>query len=140
LICYFDASALAKRYVAETKSRTVNRLLLDGIAVTSRLSESEIASALARRQREGDLTLKERDQLLTIMRRDLASLYVVEISPDLSGLACDLLMRHQLPAGDAFHLASALVLKTRFDLKVRFIAFDETLNGAATREGLEILH
>jgi len=140
LIRYFDAGALAKRYVAEAQSRTVGRLLLDGIAVTGRLSEPEIASALARRQREGVLTLEERDQLLVVMRQDLASLYVVEITPEVSGLACGLLMRHKLRAGDAIHLASALILASGFKLKVQFVAFDEILNEAAKREGLELLH
>jgi len=45
---YFDASALAKRYVRETGSQTVRRLLGAGGAATSRLSEVEVASAIAR--------------------------------------------------------------------------------------------
>ena len=43
---YFDASALAKRYVRETGSTTVRRLLASGVAATSRLSEVEVASAI----------------------------------------------------------------------------------------------
>ena len=53
---YFDASALVKRYVRETGSTTVRRLLTLDAPVTSRLSEVEVASALVRRAREGAFT------------------------------------------------------------------------------------
>jgi predicted nucleic acid-binding protein len=138
LIRYFDASALAKRYVAEPESHDVGRLLSDGVAVTCRLSEAEIASALARRQREGVLSAALRDRLLSSMQRDLASLYVVEVSPEVSALACRLLMRHKLRASDALHLASALVLSGRAGLTVQFVCYDQALNEAALKEGLEL--
>jgi predicted nucleic acid-binding protein len=138
LIRYFDASALAKRYVAEPESKEVARLLLDDIAVTCRLSETEIASALARRQREGRLTAATRDRLLASMQRDLASLYVVEVSPEVSELGCRLLMRHKLRAADALHLASALFLSRRSESNIQFVAFDQALNEAAHREGLAL--
>lgn len=44
---YCDASALVKRYVREKGSLKVRRLLSSGPVATSRLSEVEIASALA---------------------------------------------------------------------------------------------
>ena len=46
---YFDASALAKRYVREKGSLKVRRLLASDVPATSRLSAVEIASALMRR-------------------------------------------------------------------------------------------
>jgi hypothetical protein len=133
-----DVSALAKRYVAEPRSKDVGRLLLDGIAVTGGLSEAEIAPALARRHRGGILTRTQRDRLLSAMQQDMASLYVVELSPEVSALACRLLMRHRLRAGDALHLASALTLTGQSRLKVQFVGFDENLNEAAKQEGLEL--
>lgn len=138
MIRYFDASALAKRYVAEPESKVVEHLLSDGIAVTCRQSEAEIASALARRRREGVLTAAVRDRLLASMQRDMASLYVVEVSPEVSAHACRLLMRHKLRAGDALHLASALVLLGRSDITVQFVAYDQALNEAALKEGFEL--
>ncbi len=138
MIRYFDASALAKRYVAEPGSKNVGHLLADGIAVTCRLSEVEIASALARREREGALTAVARDRLLASMQRDMASLYVVEVSPEVSVLACRLLTRHKLRAGDAIHLASALILSGRSDITVQFVACDQALNAAAVKEGFEL--
>ena len=138
MIRYFDASALAKRYVAEPGSEDVGQLLADGIPVTCRLSEVEIASALARRRREGALTAAARDRLLASMHRDMASLYVVEVLPEVSALACRLLTRHQLRAGDALHLASALMLSGRSGITVQFVAYDRALNEAAVKEGFQL--
>lgn len=56
LIDYFDASALAKRYVEEPESGRVRELLARSLVATSRITEIEIASALARRCREGDFS------------------------------------------------------------------------------------
>jgi uncharacterized protein len=109
-----------------------------GIATTSRLSMPEIASALARRHRAGELAAAERDHLMVGMERDMASLYVVEISPEVCALACRLLMNHKSRAGDALHLASALTVSVRAGLSCQFISFDAGLNDAAKQEGLEV--
>jgi predicted nucleic acid-binding protein len=138
VIRYFDAGALAKRYVAETYSEAVADLLSEGTAVTGRLSEAELASAFARRHREGSLTLRERDRLLDAMLQDMDSLYVVEISPEVSRSASRLLMRHRLRARDALHLASAVALAAQAKATVQFVAFDTALNKAAEREGLDL--
>ena len=111
---------------------------MEGSVVTSRLSETEIASALARRCREGSLTDEQRDQLLKAMQEDLAALYVVEISRELSALACRLLMSHRLRAGDAIHLASALFLVRSLGFDLEFVAFDAALTEAARRQGLDL--
>jgi predicted nucleic acid-binding protein len=113
-------------------------LLSDGIAVTCRLSESEIASALARRRREGDLSVAARNHLLEIMQKDMASLYVVELTSEVSAMACRLLMSHRLRAADALHLASALMLAGRSGLKVQFVSFDQAQNEAAGLEGFDL--
>ncbi len=138
MIRYFDASALAKRYVAEPHGSELASLLSDGFAVTSRLSESEIASALARRHREGGLSRAARDRLVQVMQKDLASLYVVEVTSEVSALACTLLMRHKLRAADALHLGSALSLASRSGLEIQFVGFDLAQNEAAAREGLTL--
>jgi hypothetical protein len=52
---YFDASALAKRYLDEAGSASVRRLSASGTVATSRLSEIEVTSAVERRIREGVL-------------------------------------------------------------------------------------
>ena len=59
---YFDASALVKRYVRETGSVKVRRLLASDTPATSRLSEIEVAAALERRSREGSFSAAERER------------------------------------------------------------------------------
>src|SRR6187200_2699955 len=107
---FFDASALVKRYLSETGSAAVGRLLSSGPAAVSRLSEVEIASALARRTREGHFTSAQRDRVIAALVRDLPALIVVEMTSEITVEARSLLRRHPLRAGDAIQLGSALYL------------------------------
>lgn len=136
MIHYFDASALAKRYFLEPGSDVVGRLVMVAGSASSRLSESEVASGLARRAREGALTTGERDRQLGILRADFADLKVIELTPEVSATAVTLLGRHALRAGDAIQLASCLHLQRGLGRPVTFVAFDDRLNAAARREGL----
>lgn len=133
---YFDASALAKRYVRERGNAKVVRLLSSGAAATSRLSAVEIASALMRRSREGAFSNADRDRALAALDRDLPSMLIVELTPEIATRAQTLLQRQPLRAGDAIQLASGLYLQEELHEEVQFVAFDKTLSAAARREGL----
>jgi hypothetical protein len=135
LITYFDASALAKRYVEEEHSLEVARLLAESSPATCRFSEVEIASALARRCREGAFPVAERDRALATLRRDLDALYIVELVPEVVAAARELLRRHPLRAADAVQLGSALLLRDRLRSPIGFVAYDERLSAAAAKEG-----
>ncbi len=140
MIDYFDASALAKRYIHEPESDTVLRFLAQSIPVVSRLSEFEVASALARRCREGSLSVTDRDDALETLRQDLtSSCYVVELSADIGTLAHELFIRTSLRAGDVIQLASCLYIQRRSGLSIRFLTYDSRLSEAAEREGLSLL-
>jgi len=128
-----------KRYVRETGSNVVRRLLASGVAASSRLSEVEIASGIARRTREGTLTIRQRDRMLTALSRDLPALAVVELVPEVTAEARALLARHPLRAGDAIQLASCLYLQRQLAEPVPFVAFDRRLLGAARAENLDIV-
>ncbi len=138
MIYYFDASALVKRYVKEAGSDSVRRSIEKGISCTSRLSEVEIASALTRRAREGGLSQFDRDRALSALSDDMAAIYVVELSIEITGLARDLLLRNRLKTSDAVQLASCVYLRERTEREVLFVAFDDRLNGAAKGEGLKL--
>jgi predicted nucleic acid-binding protein len=135
---YFDASALAKRYVRERGSTWVRRLLAAGRAATSRLSEVEVASALVRRERDGALTRRQRDRGLATLKDDVTALVIVELTSDITAAAKALLLRHQLRAGDAIQLASVLYLCRELEVSVPLVAFDERLVSAARAEGLTV--
>ena len=125
-----------KRYVEEVGSESVRTLLAEATPVSTRFSEVEIASALARRCREGAFPLSERDRAITQVREDFRGVSLVETTPGVVGKAVSLLVRHSLRAADALQLASCLELQERLGLPVRFVAFDDRLIAAARTEGL----
>ncbi len=135
---YFDASALAKRYIYETESPQVSQLLKKGPSATSRFTEIEVASALARRTRENILTLRERDRALAALEQDMATFYVLELIPEVTALAIGLLTHYRLRGPDAIQLASCLFLKKHLQQEIEFIAFDRHLMGVAHRKGLQV--
>lgn len=138
MIAYFDASALVKRYVEEAGREEVVERLDRDLAATSRLTETEIVSALARRCREGIFSANERDRIMGAVRRDFANaLFVSEVTDRVILQSRELLVRHPLRAADAVQLASALALAEELRLDVAFLAFDERLLEAARSEGLE---
>ena len=98
----------------------------------------EIASALARREREGAFTAAERDRAARRLNADLAAYILVELTPELSADAQALLLRHALRSGDAVQLASCLYLQRETGQRILFAAFDDRLNNAARAEGLTL--
>lgn len=138
MIAYFDASALAKRYVAEDGSEQLGIWLRAPIIATSRWTQVEMLSAISRRCREGSMTPEQRNRLATALSEDLVSFTVVDLTASIIAIADGLLARHALRAGDSVQLASALFLKQRTGEPVRFHAFDVRLNVAATQEGLDV--
>ena len=138
MICFFDASALVKRYVAEPGSEDVERLLKNDLPAVARLSEVEVASAIERRCREGSFGAADRDRAIAALRRDVQSFLVVETTAAVVERALALLARHPLRTGDALQLASAIELRHRLEYRVSFAAFDRRLAESARREGLEL--
>lgn len=138
MICFFDASALVKRYVLEDGSDAVERLLRRHLPAAARLTEVEVASALERRCREGSFAAAERDRAIAALRRDVQSFLMVETTAAVVERALALLARHPLRTGDALQLASALELRERLEYRVSFAVFDRRLGEAARREGLDL--
>ncbi len=134
MIAYLDSSALAKVYVDEEKTARVRKLISEAIVATSRLSFVEIASAFARRRREGDLSASQADRVLARLRQSEKSIYVVELLPRVAAKAQQLLLRHPLRAADSVQLASALVLRDELRKSLKFVAYDERLAKSASVE------
>ncbi|MGH7856755.1 MAG: type II toxin-antitoxin system VapC family toxin [Candidatus Binatia bacterium] len=136
---YFDASALVKRYVEEDRSARVRELLKGDDRATSRFTEAEIASALARRNREGLLDGAGRDRALDAMRKDRKAIHIVELSPEVVDLCIELIGRRALRSGDGVQLASCLHLRRSLEAEVHLVAYDDRLATAARAEGLTVL-
>ena len=129
-----------KRYLREPGTPFVRRLLAAAPAATSRLSEAEVGSALARRLREGHLTAAQYQTALTALLADVGRFHVVELSPPVVSAVHALLGRHPLRAGDALQLASALALRGELGLGRGFeiVVYDRRLRAAARAEGLRL--
>jgi predicted nucleic acid-binding protein len=128
-----------KRYVNEPGSARVRALLARGPVATSRLSEVEVASALARRCREGAFTQHDRDRALAALHADIGSIAVVELVGEVAEAAITLLARRSLGTGDSIQLASCLYLRRQAAEEVRLLAYDARLNAAARVEGLTLV-
>jgi len=135
---YFDASALAKRYVQEPGSAKIARLLASDLAATSRLSAVEVTSALRRRVRERVLVVEDADRAVAALENDMRGMLVMELSSQVIRVAQDLLRQYPLRASDAIQLGSCLYLWREFGKEVVFAVTDDRLIVAARREGLTI--
>ena len=76
---------------------------------------------------------------LAELQVDFQTLYVVELSPPISTMTLDLLMRHHLRAGDAVQLASCLYIQQLLRQSIQLVAYDARLVAAARQEALTIL-
>ena len=123
----------------EPWSDAVEGWLVSGTAAVSRLSQVEVASALARRARAGDCEIPERDAELAALDRDFPSFLVVEIVPAVTSRARSLLNLHPLRASDAVQLASCYHLQEKLGHDVPFVVYDERLAAVARKSGAIVL-
>lgn len=138
MILYLDTSALVKLYVQETGSFQVREAVGQAdLVATCRVAYVEACAAAARKRRLGELTGTEHRRFLRHLEADWERLFLMEVSDTLTRRAARLVERHPLRGYDALHLASALLLKDRVRVPVRFLCFDARLHEAAVAEGLE---
>ncbi len=95
-------------------------------------------SAIARRERAGDLNVTQRTEALG--RLDVISSNWHEIEPveSVRRVARRLLQVHQVRAADALQLGAALVAAQGDPSTLSFVSLDGQLNAAAQREGFAV--
>lgn len=134
---YFDTSALVKLLVLETGSPLAVALWERADAVvTSRIADVEVKSVLAAAERIGRIDAAPAAAARDRWKELWPGLAKVEVTAALSEHAAELADRRPLRAGDALHLASALLLK---EAKPMFAAWDRRLAAAGRAEGLTVL-
>ena len=110
-LTYFDSSALVKRYVPEVGSAWVAHLCQQEPVAISLITIPEIASALARRMREGALTAQQGDALFRTFLRDAISFTLIDLDQAIAQQAAAFLLtaplRVRLRTLDALHVSSA---------------------------------
>ena len=144
--CFFDSSALLKRYVNENGTTWVNDLTNPKAKTTlyiARITGAEIVSALTRRYKCGSLTFSEFNTAITDFRHYFQNDYrIVEISEVLISQAMNLAEKYALRGYDAVQLAAALEVhneRLAFDLSApTLISSDHALNDVAIAQGLTV--
>ena len=114
---YLDTSALVKQYLPEPGSNWVKSLLAFEPVVVSVLAGVELASALARRVRQGDLSNDDKDLIFQTFLRDLSSYFVVGTREDVIEEATNMLLTGPatiaLRSLDSLHMATARIVFNR---------------------------
>jgi len=139
-----DASAVIKRYAPERGSRWIKGLIEnpENSVTIVQICIVEVAAALARKVRTGQISRDSCQQALTRLLADVdkGDYEIAKIDDEVVSFAVDLSQRHPLRGYDAVHLAAALVLNRALveaELPpLTFIAADDVLCKAAEKEKL----
>lgn len=135
---YWDASALVSLCIEEEGTPEL-RQLATGDIVTWAVSRIEIASAIERRSRTGDLGLDARLRALTALRELADAWTEIQAVAPVCERALRLLAVHPLRAADAMQLAAALIAVSEQPRTHHFVCTDQRLREAASREGFRLL-
>ena len=134
---YWDASALVPLIVEEESTLRARAWLTeDSTIVTWAWTRVELAGAVERRARQGELSQAQRRAALSRFDElarawdEVVDLFAVRAK------ALALLARHDLRAADAAQLAAALVCAEQDPAGLVFVCLDGRLGTAADREGL----
>lgn len=136
---YLDSSALVKRYIPEPGTEWVRHVAATSSVAMAEFGIVEVAAALARRARMGDLDPELYEDLLEMFLQDVEGYSVLSPTRNTVHLAVDLTRRHPLRAYDALQLATALELSRALEAEgfsLTFVSADDRLCAAAEHEGL----
>ena|SRR5579859_1330416 len=145
---YLDTSAVVKRYLREIGSAWVDQLCTTESIVLSSLSRVELASVLARQQREGRVTPDEADVISRQYLADAESCLSLRLTNTILQAAANLLQSSHsavaLRTLDALHVASARSLAIhvgrREAVDVIFVSCDRILIRAAQWAGFSVVN
>jgi predicted nucleic acid-binding protein len=138
VILYLDASALVKRYVAETGSADVAALIEGArLTATALISRAEVSAALAKAVRIGLANREAAAAGLADFDADWNDMIRLEVSEAAVARAAALAWSLALRGYDAVHLACALTWHEALGVPVTVATYDRQLWHAARGSGLE---
>lgn len=137
---YWDSSAILPLIVDEpARQRLLELYQEDSQIVAWWVTSVEIASAVARREREGSISAADADAALKAAKRLAAAWHEVVPSDAIRRSAERLLRVHALRAADALQLAAALITANHDPATLDMVCFDSRLVAAARREGFAVI-
>ena len=137
---FWDASAIIPLLADEpTRERLLQLLDEDAQILAWWGTLVEIASAMARREREGLMNADEVGAALGVARRLAESWHEIVPSDSVRRAAGRLLRTHPLRAADSLQLAAALIAADHDPTSLEFVCLDVRLASAARREGFSVL-
>jgi len=137
---FWDASALIPLLADEpTRERLLKILEADPEMLAWWGTPVEIASALARREREKLLTADQVEAALAAARQLADSWHEIVPSTSVRRTAERLLRVHALRAADSLQLAAALIAADHDPTTLEMVCLDARLATAARREGFTVL-
>lgn len=137
---FWDSSALVPLVVDEPRSVSMRALADDGRRVAVWwAAEVECTSALARRERGGELAQDDASEAFDTLAELAVDWSEVPPSGRLRDDARRLVRVHDIRAADALQLAAAREASERHPELLPFVTLDERLALAARREGFPIL-
>ncbi len=135
---YFDTSALVKKYISETGSDNVDKLLFSASEIyISIIGHVEAISSFRRLLHEREIDEKDYNQLKLEIEQDFQFFNVVDVSFEIVFSAIKTIDKYQLKSLDSIHLASAISMKRNIDY---FVSSDQKLLNAAKKEGFKVIN
>jgi uncharacterized protein len=140
LVRFWDASALIPLLIDEPTRAPLLKLLEEDSEILAWWGTTvEIASALARREREKLLAAEEVEAALATAHQLADSWHEIVPSTSVRRTAERLLRTHPLRAADSLQLAAALVAADHDPTTLELVCLDARLATAARREGFRVI-
>jgi predicted nucleic acid-binding protein len=147
-VYFWDSSALIKRYITEVGTPWVRSVIIPSTgntAIIAQITSVELASALARRIREGSTPQRTARAAQHLIERHIRREYtVIALTEDVVKQALDLVYQHPLRAYDAVQLASAVETNQRMVAAnlppLEFVSGDHRLLTVAQSVGLQTVN
>ncbi len=137
---FWDTSALVPLLVDEPNTaRAEDVAREDGRLLVWWGTSVEILSALARRERDGDMSIADADTARETLEALADTWSEVLPSDRVRDAASRLLLRHPLRAADALQLGAATIWARGRPESCSIFTFDERMSAAARREGFDLI-
>ena len=137
---FWDSSALLPLLIEEATGDQVRGWLGDDHGILAWwATRVEISSAIARREREGLLSVVEANAATAALQQLAGAWEEVAPSEIVRSTAQRLLRNHPLRAADSLQLAAAWIASGQEPASLEIVCLEERLNAAARREGFRVL-